>query len=81
MTDLDVAVVSILASAFLSGLASVAISSRYYSRSQRRREKFEIFKQLIGNRYNLQGDAFSEALNSVFISHCAYPLQPFLISL
>lgn len=67
MTDLDIAIVSIFASAFLSGLAGVAISNWYHNRNERRREKFEIFKQLIGNRNNLQGEAFSEGLNSVFI--------------
>jgi hypothetical protein len=67
MADLDVAVLSILASALLSGLVAVGISSWNHNRSERIREKFEIFKQLIGNRYHLQGDAFSEAINSVFV--------------
>jgi len=67
MADWDVAVLSILASALLSGLVAVAISSWYHNRSERRREKFEMFERLIGNRYNLHGDAFSEAINSVFV--------------
>jgi hypothetical protein len=48
-------------------LVAVSISSWNHNRSERRREKFELFRQLIGNRYQLQGNAFSEAINSLFI--------------
>ena len=67
MIDLSITILSIIASAFLSGLAGVLISNWYSNRNEKRREKFEIFKQLMGNRFNLNGDAFSEALNSVFV--------------
>lgn len=66
MTD-NVAFVTILASALLSGLLGVLISNWYHNRNEKRMEKFVIFRQLIGNRHDLRGDAFTEALNSVFI--------------
>ncbi|HLN44391.1 MAG TPA: DUF6680 family protein [Candidatus Sulfotelmatobacter sp.] len=67
MADLETTILTIFASAFLSGLAGIAISEWYHKRNERRREKFEILKQLMGNRFDLGGNAFSEALNSVFI--------------
>lgn len=57
----------IFASAFVSGLLSVLVSTWYHKRSERRREKWLVLKQLIGNRHDLKGDTFTEALNSVFV--------------
>lgn len=60
-------IVSILASALLSGLLGIWISNWYHTRNEKRREKMATFKQLMGNRNELNGQAFTEALNSVFV--------------
>jgi hypothetical protein len=54
-------------SSLLSGIIGVVISTIYYRRYERRKEKVELIKQLFGNRYNLNGDKFSEALNNIMI--------------
>ncbi|ALS79610.1 hypothetical protein AUO94_13675 [Planococcus kocurii] len=51
----------------LSGIIGVGISSWYHKRSEKRRQKYIVLEQLIGNRYDLSGEKFSEALNKIFI--------------
>ncbi|MCS7114228.1 MAG: hypothetical protein N0A00_02290 [Candidatus Bathyarchaeota archaeon] len=63
MIDIALSIISILA----SGLLGVLISNWYHKRYERRKEKFDIFKQLMGNRNHVKGDAFTEALNSAFV--------------
>lgn len=53
----------ILVSSLLSGLIGVFISIQFYSRLERKRIKVDTAKRLIGNRFNLKGDAFTVALN------------------
>lgn len=62
-----ISIILIFASAFVSGLLGVLVSTLYHKRSERRREKWLILKQLIGNRHDITGEAFTEALNSVFV--------------
>lgn len=57
----------VLFSSVISGILGVIISNIYYKKWERRKEKVELIKQLFGNRYDLNGDKFSEALNSIII--------------
>jgi hypothetical protein len=57
----------ILASSLLSGLLGVLVSTWYYRRSEFRQTKFRIVQQLLGNRHDLRGQPFTEALNQVFV--------------
>jgi hypothetical protein len=58
-------ILSIVASALLSGLLGVLISNWYYKRSEIRRIKLRILQQLMGNRFDLHSRSFVEALNQV----------------
>lgn len=56
----------LIASAF-SGLIGVCVSEAYHKRNEKRRYKVALIEDLLGNRYDLQGSKFTEALNKVFI--------------
>ena len=60
-------VLLVIVSSLISGTLGVFISTIYYKKSERRKEKVALIKQLFGNRYDLNGDRFSEALNSIVI--------------
>lgn len=57
----------VLISSLLLGLAGVGISIWYYQRNEIRRTKLRVLQQLLGNRYAIRGDKFTEALNQVFV--------------
>lgn len=57
----------ILISALLSGLVGVVISNWHYRRSEIRRTKLQVLRQLLGNRHDLQGQLFTEALNQILV--------------
>ena len=57
----------ILSSSLLSGLLGVIVSTWYYRRNEIRQAKFRIVQQLLGNRFDIRGLAFTEALNAVFV--------------
>ncbi len=57
----------ILIAALLSGLLGVGISTWYHQRNEIRRTKLQVLQQLLGNRNDLKGQAFTEALNEVFV--------------
>lgn len=57
----------ILISALVSGLIGVVISIWYYKRNEIRRTKFQVLKQLLGNRNHIEGQSFTEALNIVSV--------------
>jgi hypothetical protein len=58
---------SIIVSSLISGLAGVVISIIYYRNYESRQHKLQLLEKLIGNRYDLTGQTFTEALNQVFI--------------
>jgi len=60
--------IMILIAALLSGLVGVTISTRSYQRNERGRAKLQVLQQLLGNRYDLRGHLFIEALNQVVIA-------------
>src|SRR5699024_458206 len=57
----------VLLSSLLSGLIGVGISNWYHRKSEIKRTKIRLIEHLLGNRYYILGDAFTEALNKVFI--------------
>jgi len=59
--------VFILIAALLSGLLGVGISTWYHQRNEIRRTKLQVLQQLLGNRNDLKGQPFTEALNEVFV--------------
>jgi hypothetical protein len=66
-TDFQLTIISVVVSALASGLLGVLISNWYYQRSEIRRQKLRILRQLLGNRNDLQGQAFTEAFNVLFV--------------
>ncbi len=71
--------IAILISALLSGLLGVGISIRYHHRKEIRRAKLQVLQQLLGNRHDLRGRLFTEALNQVFVIF--YDSQDVLVAL
>ncbi|WP_221388488.1 DUF6680 family protein [Clostridium perfringens] len=64
---LNVELINIIISSILSGILGVVISTYYHNRAEKRKWKLEILEQLLGNRYDIQGEKFTEAINSVFV--------------
>ncbi|GAB6909154.1 conserved hypothetical protein [Desulfosarcina cetonica] len=58
--------VTIIASV-ISGIAGVIISTIFYIRHEKRKDKLETLRRFMGNRYDLVGDEFSRAINEVFV--------------
>ena len=69
----------ILISSLLSGLLGVGISTWYHQRNEIRRTKLQVLQQLLGNRHDIQGQLFTEALNQVFVIF--YDSQDVLVAL
>lgn len=57
----------IIISSLISGLIGVILTNIIYIRNEKRKLKMSIIKQLIGNRYDLLSEEFTEALNAIFI--------------
>ena len=57
----------VVISSLLSGSVGVGISIWYYRQNENKRTKIQVLQQLLGNRYNLKGEKFTEAINQVFI--------------
>lgn len=56
-----------IVSSLISGIVGVIISTIYHRRYERRRMKIDTLKAFVGHRYDLKGDAFSRALNEIFL--------------
>jgi hypothetical protein len=67
LDDLGWTFLSILVSALLSGLLGVLISNWYHNRNEIKRAKLKVLQQLLGNRYNVKREGFTEAINQVFV--------------
>lgn len=57
----------IIISSLLSGLIGVIVSNKYYHKNEIRREKLQVFQQLLGNRHDLKEQNFTEALNKILV--------------
>jgi len=60
-------ILTIVIAALLSGLVGVGISNWYHNRNETRRTKLSVMQQLLGNRHDLKGQLFTEALNQIFV--------------
>ncbi len=60
-------IITTVVSSLFSGIIGVLVSIYYYRRYENRKTKFETFKRFMSNRYDLKGDAFSQALNEIFV--------------
>lgn len=69
----------ILVASLLSGLLGVGISTWYHQRNEIRRTKLRVLQQLLGNRHDIKGQLFTEALNQVFVIF--YDAQDVLVAL
>lgn len=56
-----------LVSVFLSGLVGVVITIWYSDWSAKQQTKLRVLQQLLGNRHNITGEPFTEALNQILI--------------
>ena len=59
--------INIAFSSILSGILGVVISTYYHNKMEKRKWKIHILEQLLGNRNDIQGEKFTEAINSVFV--------------
>ena len=57
----------IIISSLLSGLIGVIVSNKYYHKNEIRRAKLQVLQQLLGNRHDLKGQSFTEALNKILV--------------
>jgi len=57
----------ILISSLISGLIGVGVSTWYNHRNEIRRTKLQVLQQLLGNRHDVRGQLFTEALNQIFL--------------
>ncbi len=71
--DLIVIVTTALISALASGLVGVLLSTAYYRRHERRRQRYETLRHLMANRFDVMGDGFSQALNESMVTYADSP--------
>ena len=71
--------IPILIAALLSGLVGVGVSTWYHQRNEIRRAKLQVLQQLVGNRNDIRGQKFTEALNQIFVMF--YDSQDVLLAL
>jgi hypothetical protein len=60
-------VIWMMISSLLSGLLGVGISTYYYHRNEAKKVKLETFRSLMANRFNLDSDGFTKAINEISI--------------
>ena len=61
------AIVVTLVASLLSGLVGVCVSFYFFQRLERRKLKFDTARKLFGNKYNMAGEEFQEAMNEVMV--------------
>lgn len=59
------AIVVTMVASLVSGLLGVLVSAWFYYRMERHKQKLDLARRLLGNRYSIKGDAFSCAMNEV----------------
>ena len=57
----------VILAAIISGLLGIAISITYYRRHEKYLSKLQTLKDFAGYRYDLRGEAFTRAINEIFI--------------
>ncbi|MDY6918418.1 MAG: DUF6680 family protein [Chloroflexota bacterium] len=63
----------VVVASLVSGFLGVAISIVYYRRHEKRQMKLKTLKDFAANRYDVQGEQFTRALNEVFIAFSESP--------
>ncbi|WP_374531548.1 DUF6680 family protein [Acinetobacter sp.] len=56
-----------ITASLLSGIIGSILSLIYMNRMEKRKLKIEITEQLLGNRFSIQGNEFSSAMNQVIV--------------
>jgi hypothetical protein len=64
---LNTSVLAIVFSSLISGLIGVIISTIFYQRMEKKKLRIDTAKKLIGNRHDLTGQEFTQALNEALI--------------
>lgn len=59
------AVLVTIFSSLISGIVGVSVSTWYFYKLERHKLKLDLARRLLGNRYNINGDTFSCAMNEV----------------
>lgn len=57
----------ITVSSVFSAILGIFVTNLYHKKSVKRKQKYDLFEQLMGNRYDIQGEKFTESLNKIFI--------------
>jgi hypothetical protein len=57
----------VIIAAIISGLLGVIISLIYYRRHEKYSRKLQTLKDFAGYRYDIRGEAFTRAMNEIFI--------------
>jgi len=60
---ISISIITIL----LSGIFAVLVSNHFYKVNLEKQIKIDTFKKVFSNRYDLQGEEFSRALNEIFV--------------
>lgn len=63
----------LIISTLCSGLVGVGVSTYFYVRYERRKDKLETLRRFIANHYDLKGDEFSRAINEIFVTFAGSP--------
>ena len=66
-------IVLTIITSLISGVVGVVISTLFYVRHERRKDRLETLRRFMGNRYDLKGDEFSRALNEIFVVYKGSP--------
>jgi len=65
--ELEKEIAIIVISSIASGILGVLISISYHRKSDQKRTKMDVLRNLAGNRHNSNGDDFTKALNEIFV--------------
>ena len=67
LNEFEPTILYVVISALLSGLLGVLISDWNHKRNEIKQMKLRVLQQLMGNRYDVNGKAFLEAMNQVAV--------------
>ena len=62
--SIDAIIVTIVSS-LVSGIVGVGVATWFFYRLERHKQKLDLARRLLGNRFSISGDAFSCAMNEV----------------
>ncbi len=64
---MNTSVMIVVLSSLISGLVGVIVSTIFYQRMEKKKLRIDTAKKLIGNRHDLTGQDFTQALNEALI--------------